>query len=143
MGVLSITPESDVMTYIRDLYNIDVGVSRSHIHWPSLSAANVHGGNVSDYICDFIGRQPLTGTEREVIDKALLFATVELFKRKYENGLYKSFSVTWAEATNGWVVRSIDDLRNTHIKLILKHKRYGFIQKTKEAITGFLKQTRW
>lgn len=142
MGVLSITPESDVMTYIRDLYSIDVGVSRSHIHWPSLNAANVHSGNVSDYICDFIGRQPLTGAEQEVINKALLFATVELFKRKYENGLYKSFSVTWAEVTNGWVVRSIDDQRNTHIKLILKHKRYGFIQKTKGVITGFLKQTR-
>lgn len=131
MGVLSITPESDVMTYIRDLYNIEVGVSRSHIHWPSLNAANVHGGNVGDYICDFIGHQPLIGTEREVIDKALLFATAELFKRKYENGLYKSFSVTWMVATNGWVVRSIDDQRNTHIKLILKHKRYGFIQKKK------------
>ena len=131
MGVLSITPESDVMTYIRDLYNIDVGVSRSHLHWPSLNTANVHGGNVSDYICDFIGSQPLTDTEQNVINKALLFVTSELFKRKYENGLYKSFSVTWTEATNGWVVRSIDDQRNTHIKLILKHKRYGVIQKNK------------
>lgn len=140
MGVLSITPESDVMTYIRDLYNIDVGVRRDNLHWPSLSAANVHGGNVSDYICSFIGRHPLIGPEQEVINKALLTATVELFKRKYDNGLHKSFSVTWAKSTNGWVVRSIDDQRNTHIKLILKHKRYGFIQKTKEAIAGFLKQ---
>ena len=140
MGVLSITPESDVMTYIRDLYNIDVGVSRGRIHWPSLDTANVHGGNVGDYINNFIGRQPLIGTEREVINKALLAATVELFKRKYDNGLYKSFSVTWAEATNGWVVRSIDDQHNTHIKLILKHKRYGFIQRTKTAILQFLNQ---
>lgn len=125
MGVLSITPESDVMAYIRDLYNISVGVSRSHLHWPSVP--QTHGGNVSDYICDFIGSQPLTDTEQNVINKALLFATNELFKRKYENGLYKSFSVTWTEATNGWVVRSIDDQRNTHIKLILKHKRYGLL----------------
>lgn len=141
MGILSITPESDVMTYIRDLYAIEVGVSHSNLHWPSLSAANVHGGNVGSYICDFIGRQPLIGTEREVIDKALLTATVELFTRKYDNGLHKSFSVTWTEVTNGWVVRSIDDQRRTHIKLILKHRRYGFIQRTKTAILQLLNQT--
>ena len=136
MGVLSITPESDVMTYIRDLYNIEVGVSPSRLHCPSLDAAMACIKNVGDYIYDFIGRQPLVGTERDVINKALLFATTELFKRKYENGLYKSFSVTWVKTTNGWIVSSIDDQRNDHIKLILKHKRYGFIQNTGKMISN-------
>ena len=139
MGVLSITPESDVMTYIRDLYNIDVSVSRGNIYWPAVRKLGLD--ELEPYIEKCIGSRPLIGTEREVIDAELIRLTKELFKPKYDNGLHKVFSTAWISITNGWCVRSIDDQRKTHIQLILKHKRYGFIQKTKDTLTKFLGKT--
>lgn len=136
MGVLSITPESDVMTYIRDLYNIDVSVSRGNIYWPAVQKLGLD--KPEQYIREGINSQPLIGTEREVIDAELIRLTKELFKPKYDNGLHKVFSTAWRTITNGWCVRSIDDQRKTHIQLVLKHKRYGFIQKTKDTLTKFL-----
>lgn len=139
MGILSITPESDVMTYIQDLYNIDVSVSRGNIYRPAL--LKLRPDEPEQYIEENIGSRPLIGTEREVIDTELIRLTKELFKLKYDNGLHKVFSTTWLPITNGWCVRSIDDQRKTHIQLTLKHKRYGFIQKTKDALTKFLGKT--
>lgn len=139
MGILSITPESDVMTYIRDLYNIDVSVSRGNIYWPAVLELGLT--EPEPHIKESIGSRPLTGTEQEVIDAELIRLTKELFKIKYDNGLHKVFSTAWFPITNGWYVRSIDDQRKTHIQLMLKHKRYGFVQKTKDTLTKFLRKT--
>ena len=125
MGVLSITPESDVMTYIRDLYNIDVSMLRMDSLRPT--APKPGPDELKPYIEKCIGSRPLIGTVWKVIDAELIRLTKELFKPKYDNGLHKVFSTAWRIIANGWVVRSIDDQRNTHIELILKHKRYGLL----------------
>lgn len=132
MGILSITEQSDVMSYVRDNYNVGAVVNHEELHKPSC------GPHPEDTIIKFIERQPLAGPEREVIDKALLTATAEMFKRKFNNGLYKSFIIEWREIQNGWFVVVMDSNRSHHITLILSHKsKYGFLQKAKTWLQAF------
>lgn len=137
MGVLNITEQSDVIAYVRDIYKVGAMVNHEELHKPSC------GIHPEDTIVEFMERQPLAGPEREVIDKALLTATAEMFKRKFNNGLYKSFIIQWQEIQNGWFVVVMDSNRSYHIRLILSHKsKYGFLQKAKNLVTGIFNPAR-
>lgn len=125
MGILSINEKTDTLVYIKDLYEVSVGVSRGRLNWDAVS----DGGTIDTIMARYIGSQLVAGTEQEVIERALYKCGTKYFKQKYDNGLTKIFSVRWEGSGQYTVARLVDNQLNSHIKLILKKKNYGILQR--------------
>ena len=139
MGVLSINEESDTLAYIRDVYDIMIGVSHLRLYGQALTEVGVDGSTISDLIAECLYKQPIIHSEQEVVDKVLLWSAVQFFKRKYENGLEKKFTTKWQQTDRGWIVLVTDDNTNTHIRCIMTRKGSGLLHRVKDGMMSLVK----
>ena len=136
MGILSQDHNSDFIPYIKDKYTVDVGVSHGDLYWDALGKYD--GATIGPHIADEILNCRLIDWDsmREQVKIVCKIMLGLYFTRKHSNGLYKKFTFEWKQAETGWICQVRDDLRNSHMKIILTHKNYGILQKTKTTLSG-------
>ena len=136
MGILSQDHNSDFIPYIKDKYNVGVGVSHSDLYWDALGKydGTTIGPHIAQEIADARMYNPDHMREQVKIVAKIMLGLY--FTRKHSNGLYKKFTFEWKQTDTGWVCQVRDDLRNSHMKIILAQKNYGFLQKTKTTLSG-------
>lgn len=124
MGILSIDETTDILVYIKDLYEVSVYIAYDRLNM-DVDVCNIH-----QIITRYIRSCLVIRDERKVIESALLKCCFRYFKQKYDNGLSKTFSVRWEERGQYIDARLVDNqLLNSHIKIILKKKNYGILQR--------------
>lgn len=135
MGILSQDHNSDFIPYIKDKYVVEVGVSHGDLYWDALGKYD--GSTIGPHIAQEISETRMYNQDhmREQVKIVAKIMLGQYFTRKHSNGLYKKFTFEWKQVSNGWVCQVRDDLRNSHMKILLKQKNYGFFQKTKTSLS--------
>lgn len=135
MGILSQDHNTDFIPYIKDEYNVEVGVSHGDLYWEALNKYD--GATIGPHIAQEISDARMYDDDhmREQVKIVAKIMLAQYFTRKHANGLYKKFTFEWKKTESGFVCQVRDDLRNSHMKIILKHKQYGFLQKTKASLS--------
>lgn len=135
MGLLSQDHNSDFIPYIKDKYNVTVGVSHGDLYWDGLGKYD--GGTIGEHIAQEISGARMYNPDhmREQVKIVAKIMLGQYFTRKHSNGLYKKFTFEWKQTESGYVCQVRDDLRNSHLKIILKQKQYGILQKTKTTLS--------
>lgn len=140
MGILTHNTDTDFIPYIKDSYNVEVGVSHDDLYWSALGKYD--GSTIGPHIAQEIGEARMYNIDH-MREQVKIVAKIMLglyFTRKHSNGLYKKFTFEWKAVGYDYICQVRDDLRNSHMKIILKHKQYGFIQKAKNEISGVVKR---
>ena len=135
MGILSQDHNSDFIPYIKDKYDVDVGVSHGNLYWDALDKYN--GATIGPHIAQEISETRMYNPDH-MREQVKIVAKIMLglyFTRKHSNGLYKKFTFEWKQTDTGYVCQVRDDLRNSHMKILLKQKNHGFLQKTKASLS--------
>lgn len=135
MGILSQDHNTDFIPYIKDKYDVEVGISHGDLYWDALDKYD--GATIGPHIAQEISDARMYNEEHmceqvKIVAKIML---AQYFTRKHSNGLYKKFTFEWKRVDTGFICQVRDDLRNSHMKIILKHKHYGFLQKTKASLS--------
>ena len=136
MGILSQDHNSDFIPYIKDKYIVEVGVSHGDLFWDGLG--DYDGATIGPHIANEIMEARMYNSDH-MMEQVKIVAKIMLgqyFTRKHSNGLYKKFTFEWKKTESGYVCQVRDDIRNSHMKIIIKQKNYGFLQKTKTSLSG-------
>lgn len=140
MGILTHNENTDFIPYIKDSYNVEVGVSHGDLYWDALGKYD--GATIGPHIAQEIGDARMYDNDH-MREQVKIVAKIMLglyFTRKHSNGLYKKFTFEWKSIDYGYICQVRDDLRNSHMKIILKQKNYGFIQKATHKVSIMVKR---
>lgn len=137
MGVLTNDERTDFIPYIKDKYEVEVGVSHSNLYWDVINTSKYDGATIGPHIAEEISNARMYNPDhmREQVKIVAKIMLTKYFTHKHSNGLYKKFTFEWRQADNGCVCQVYDDLRKSHLKILIRQKNYGFLQKTKTSLS--------
>lgn len=142
MGVLNHNTDTDFIPYIKDEYNVSVHINNQYLYPEALKGSQYDRNTLPKHLEDEISRIRCYNDDHmmeqiKIVSRIIL---AQYFTHKHSNGLYKKFTFehTKTEYT-GRICYLRDDLRNTHLTITLKPKRYGFIQKTTKTFSRMVK----
>lgn len=137
MGLLNQKVEDEYIPAIGQEFSVAVGVSHSDLHWPEIERHGFDGSTIGHHIENRIMeiRSYNDDQMKEQIEIVVRIMLGQYFTRKHSNGLYKKFTFEWSKDGNTTICQVRDDLRNSHLKIILKPKQYGFLQNISASLS--------